>query len=195
MTFSAVDPLELERVRKRVFLALFIALAVVLNAVEYLLPSPLPWFRFGLANILSLTALFLYGIRAAWVVTLSRIMIGSLLLGNLFAPGFLLSLSGGVLATLLMTSAYRLFRPHIGPVGVSVLGALGHAGGQLLIAWLLIIRHPSIWLMLPFFLLFSLISGVINGLAADMLLEFLLKHPAFSRLKKSCRFSTDNHDK
>jgi heptaprenyl diphosphate synthase len=191
MTCSAVDPRELERVRQRVFLALFIALAVALHAVEYLLPSPLPWFRFGLANILSLTALFLYGPRAAWAVTLSRILIGSLLLGTLFAPGFLLSLSGGVLATLLMTGAYRLFRPHIGPVGVSVLGALGHAGGQLLIAWLLIVRHPSLWLMLPLFLLFALISGVINGLAADLLLEFLLQHPAFARLKNSCRFATE----
>lgn len=185
MTSSAVDPVQLEQVRKRVFLALFIALAVSLHAVEYLLPSPLPWFRLGLANILTLTALYLYGIQAAWVVTLSRIMISSLLLGTLFAPGFLLSLSGGLLATLLMTAAFRFLRPSIGPVGVSVFGALGHAAGQLLIAWLLIVRHPSIWLMLPFFLLFSLISGIINGLAADMLLEFLLKQPAFARFKAS----------
>jgi len=194
MTSSAVDPVQLEQVRQRVFLALFIALAVALHAVEYLLPSPLPWFRFGLSNILTLTALFLYGPRAAWTVTLSRILIGSLLLGTLFSPGFLLSLSGGVLATLLMTSAFSLFRPHIGPVGVSVLGALGHVSGQLLIAWLLIVRHPSIWLMLPFFLLFSLISGIINGVAADMLLEFLLKHPAFARLKKIGREQTQKID-
>lgn len=194
MTSSAVDPVQLEEVRKRVFLALFIALAVSLHAVEYLLPSPLPWFRFGLANILTLTALYLYGARAAWVVTLSRILISSLLLGTLFAPGFLLSLSGGVLATLLMTAAFRLFSPAIGPVGVSVLGAFGHAGGQLLIAWLLIVRHPSIWLMLPFFLLFSLISGIINGLATDMLLEFLLKHPAFAKIKGSCQYATGKND-
>ncbi|HKJ04206.1 MAG TPA: Gx transporter family protein, partial [Geopsychrobacteraceae bacterium] len=81
MTSSVVDPDQLEEVRKRVFLALFIALAVALHAVEYLLPSPLPWFRFGMANILTLTALFLYGPRAAWVLTLCRILVGSLLLG------------------------------------------------------------------------------------------------------------------
>jgi heptaprenyl diphosphate synthase len=52
-----------------------------------------------------------------------------------------------------------------------------------LIAWLLIIRHPSIWMMLPFFLLFSLISGMVNGLTADYLIESLLKHPAFARLR------------
>ena len=63
-----------------------------------------------------------------------------------------------------------------------MLGALGHAGGQLLIAWLLIVKHPSIWMLLPFFLLFALISGMVNGLAADFLIESLFKHPAFARL-------------
>lgn len=86
-----------------------------------------------------------------------------------------------------MSLSFWLWRPKIGPVGVSVLGALGHAGGQLLIAWLLIVRHPSIWNLLPFFLLFSLISGMVNGLAADYLLESLLKHPAFAKLRNMVR--------
>ncbi len=184
MTSSAVDQPDLELVRQRVFLALFIALAVALHTFEALLPNPLPWFRIGLANILALTALFLYGIRALWIVNMARILVGSLLLGNLFSPAFLLSFSGGLLATLLMSLAFWLWRPQIGIVGVSVLGALGHAGGQLLIAWLLIVRHPSIWMMLPFFLLFSLISGMVNGLAADYLRESLLNHPAFERLRQ-----------
>lgn len=184
MTSSAAERPELEQVRRRVFLALFIALAVALHTFEALLPNPLPWFRIGLANILALTALYIYGIRALWIVSLARILVGSLILGTLFSPGFLLSLSGGLLATLLMSLGYWLWQPKIGPVGVSVLGALGHVSGQLLIAWLLIIRHPSIWMLLPFFLLFALISGMVNGLAADLLIKFLLGHPAFVRLRK-----------
>ena len=184
MTSSAAERPDLEQVRRRVFLALFIALAVALHTFEALLPNPLPWFRIGLANILALTALYIYGIRALWIVSLARILVGSLILGTLFSPGFLLSLSGGLLATLLMSLGYWLWQPRIGPVGVSVLGALGHVSGQLLIAWLLIIRHPSIWMLLPFFLLFALISGMVNGLAADLLIKFLLGHPAFVRLRK-----------
>ena len=184
MTSSVAEQAELELVRRRVFLALFIALAVGLHTFEVLLPNPLPWFRIGLANILALTALYLYGIQALWLVSIVRILVGSLLLGNLFSPGFLLSFAGGVSAALLMSLSYCLWRPKIGPVGVSVLGALGHSAGQLLIAWLLIVQHPSIWMMLPFFLLFSLISGIVSGLAADYLLEALLKHPAFERLHK-----------
>lgn len=184
MTLSAVDPQELEQVRRRVFLALFVALAVALHTVEVLLPNPLPWFRLGLANILALTALFSYGIQALWIVSMSRILIGSLLFGSLFSPGFLLSLGGGIAATSLMSVGYWLWKTKIGPVGVSVLGALGHVTGQLLIAWLVVIRHPSIWMLLPLFLLFALISGIVNGLAADYLLASLYKHAAFSGLKE-----------
>lgn len=191
MTSSVVDPLELEQVRRRVLLALFVALAVALHTVEVLLPNPIPWFRIGLANILALAALFSYGIQALWIVSISRILIGSLLLGSLFSPGFLLSLGGGIVANTLMSIGYKLWQGRIGPVGVSVLGALGHVTGQLLIAWLVVIRHPSIWMLLPFFLLFALISGIVNGLAADYLLGLLYKHPAFSGLKWKATASND----
>ncbi len=180
MTSSAVDPAELERVRRRIYLALFIALAVALHTLEALLPSPAPWFRLGFANILTLTALFLYGGRAAWSVTLARIAVGSLFLGTLFSPGFLLSLAGGVAAVAIMTGARAVAGRHLGPVGISALGAVGHAGGQMLIAWLLLIRHDGIWILFPYLLLFSLGTGIANGIAADLLLELLRAHPAFA---------------
>jgi heptaprenyl diphosphate synthase len=183
MTSSAVEAAELARIRRRIFLALFVALAVALHTLEALLPSPAPWFRLGFANILALAALFLYGGRAAWIVTLARIGVGSLFLGNLFSPGFLLSLSGGILSTALMTTSQRTFGRLIGPVGVSVLGAAGHAFGQMLVAWLVLIRHDGLWNLFPFFLLFALGTGIANGVAADLLLELLRGHPAFEQGK------------
>ncbi len=184
MISSAADERNLAQIRQRVFMALFIALAVGLHTFEALLPNPLPWFRIGLANILALTALMLYGLRAMWVLTLSRIFIGSLLLGNLLGPGFLLSLAGGIGASILMSVGALLLRRGIGPVGLSVLGASGHVGGQLLIAGLVVVQHASIWLLLPVFLLFALVSGVLNGLAADLLVDYLLQHPAFASCRK-----------
>jgi heptaprenyl diphosphate synthase len=182
---SSVDKQEtLEQTRQRVFMALFIALAVGLHTFEALLPNPLPWFRIGLANILALTALSFYGLRAMWVLSLSRIFIGSLLIGNLFGPGFLLSFFGGVGACLLMSAGVLLLNRGIGLAGLSILGAAGHICGQLLIASLVVVQHQSIWLLLPAFLLFALISGIINGLAADLLVDYLLPHPAFSACRK-----------
>lgn len=184
MISSAVDPPDLAATRQRIFLALFIALAVAVNTLETLLPSPAPWFRLGLANLFAVTALFLYGARAAWIVTLARIGIAALLLGRLFSPGFLLALCGGAAATSLMTGAKALCGRHLGPVGASALGASGHAAGQMVMAWLVLLRHDGLWLLFPFLLLFSLFAGIANGLAADLLLEFLCRQPAFSGRKK-----------
>lgn len=189
MTSSAAEPDSLEVVRRRVYLALFVALAIAVHTFEALLPTPLPWFRLGLANILGLVALFSYGVAALWTLSLLRVVLGSLLLGGLFGPGFLLSFGGTLLACTLMSGAYRLWQGRVGPVSVSVLGALGHVCGQLLVAWLVVVRHPAIWRLLPFFLLFALISGIINGLAAHYLLGQLVRRPAFSDLLQRQSFS------
>ncbi len=193
MISSAADSQDLEQARQQVFMALFIALAVGLHTFEALLPNPLPWFRIGLANILALVVLNFYGLRAMWTLTLSRIFVGSLLLGNLFGPGFLLSLSGGLTACLFMSAGVVLLRRGIGLVGLSVLGACGHVFGQLLVAEQVVVQHASVWLLLPAFLFFALISGVLNGLAADYLTDYLLRHPAFGNCRKS--FGTNSREK
>lgn len=178
MTCSAADALP--RARRKIFLALFTALAIALHTFEFLLPSPAPWFRLGMANILTLVALFLFDGRAAWTLALTRIGIGSLVLGQLLSPGFFLSLAGGVTATALMTAARRLLPRQLGPIGVSTLGAFGHALGQMTLAWLLLVRHPGLWNLFPYLLLAALLTGIANGLAADLLIGLLRRHPAFA---------------
>jgi heptaprenyl diphosphate synthase len=172
----------LTRARRQIFLALFTALAVALHTMEAFLPTPVPWFRLGLANILSLVALFSYGGRAAWTVNLARIGIGSLILGRLFGPGFWLALAGAALATAAMIAAYRLAGRWLGPIGISVLGAVGHTLGQMTLAWLLLIRHDGLWQLLPVFLLMAAITGVLTGWAAVVLLEQLSTHKAFQHI-------------
>lgn len=180
MISSAVDPLKLAAERRRIFLALFSALAIALHSLEFLLPSPTPWFRLGIANILALVALFLYDAKAAWSVNMVRIIVSSMFLGTFLSPRFFLSLSGGILATAAMTTSRRLAGERIGPVGVSVLGAAGHTLGQLFCAWLLLVRHDGLFYLLPFLLLLAIIGGLVNGLAADYLLEILRQKSPFS---------------
>lgn len=181
MTSSAAERDTLAAVRRRVFLALFIALAVALHTLEALWPSPAPWFRLGLANILTLVALFLYGGSAAWTVSLGRVAIGSLLLGRIFTPGFWLAFGGTVAATVVMTAAHRLAPRRLGPIGVSVLGAAGHALGQMAVAALVLIGHPGLWQLFPVLLLAATIAGLLTGWAAAVLLERLESHEAFRR--------------
>ena len=179
MICSAADQESLVQIRRRVFLALFTALAVALHTLEALWPAPAPWFRLGLANILTLVALFLYGGRAAWSVSLGRVAIGSLLLGRLLTPGFWLALGGALPATALMIIAHRLAPRRLGPIGVSVLGAAGHAFGQMVVAWLMLVRHPGLWRIFPVLLLVAVVTGLLTGWAAAVLLERLESHEAF----------------
>ncbi len=179
MTCSAADPQELARVRRKIFLALFAALAVAVHALEVLMPTPLPWFRLGLANVLTLVALFLYGGRAAWTVSLTRVGLGSLVMGRLFGPGFWLALAGAVCATGVMILAWRWWRRWFGPIGISLLGAVGHVCGQLLIAWLLLVRHAGIWQIFPLFLLMAVLTGLLTGWIAVVLLERLRQYAPF----------------
>lgn len=179
MTCSAAKPVTLAAARRQVFLALFIAVAVMLQLVETLMPSPLPWLRLGLANVMTVAALYLYDERAAWGVSLARVGIGALLLGRIFGPGFWLALGGAIAATSVMIILYRTARQRLSPIGLSVGGAAGHAVGQILVARLLVIRHEAIWQILPLFLLFTIVAGLVTGWLAALLLDTLKKHPAF----------------
>jgi heptaprenyl diphosphate synthase len=179
MTCSAVDAEQLARARRQVFLALFIAVAVTMHALETLLPTPVPWLRIGLANIMTLAALYLFDGRAAWTVSLARVGMGSLMLGRLFSPGFWLALSGTIVATSAMIVVYRLAARRMSPIGISAVGAAGHALGQILAARLLVIQHPAIWKIFPLFLCFTVFAGILTGWLACGLLEQLKQHPAF----------------
>jgi heptaprenyl diphosphate synthase len=185
MTCSAVDTDKLARARRQVFLALFIALAVSLHILESLLPSPVPWLRLGLANVMTLSALYLYDGRAAWTVSLARVGIGALLLGRLFSPGFWLALTGAIIATSVMTFVHRTCGRRLSPIGVSATGAAGHALGQILAARVLIIQHEAIWQIAPLFLFFTVFSGILTGWLATLLLERLSQHPAFEAAGKA----------
>jgi heptaprenyl diphosphate synthase len=158
---------------------MFIAIAVTLHVLETLLPSPVPWLRLGLANIMTLAALYLYGGRAAWTVSLARVGVGALLLGRLFSPGFWLAAAGAIVATSAMIIVYRVAGRRLSPIGVSAIGAAGHALGQILAARLLVIQHAAIWQIFPLFLLFTIFSGILTGWLAAGLLEQLRQHPAF----------------
>jgi len=180
MTCSAVDTVELEKSRRQVFLALFAALAIALHAAETLLPTPLPWFRIGIANILTLTALVLFGPRAAWGVAIIRIGLGSLLLGRFLTPGFFLACGGGLLAVAAMSLAYWWGRRWFSPIGLSILGAVGHVTGQVAVAsWLL--QHTVVWSIYPVLFLIAILTGGVNGFVANGLIASLRRHPAFAK--------------
>lgn len=146
------------------------AAAIGLALVDAVIPSPLPGVKPGLANIVTLVVLVRYGWGAAAWVSGLRVVAGSLLLGQFLAPGFFLAAAGALASLLVLAPVARLPRRWFGPVTASVLAALAHIGGQLLLARLWLIPHDGLWVLLPVFAAAALFFGTINGLIAARLL-------------------------
>ena len=142
---------------------LFIAIATILFSVESLIPIPMPWFRIGLANIITLLVLIWWGFRYASVVLILRILIGSMLIGKLFQPAFFLSLTGGISSLLAMSLAFRLYPKYLGLIGVSVMGAVSHNLAQIILTYFIYIRHSNIFSFIPFYILAAIVTGCFIG--------------------------------
>ena len=136
------------------------ALALALSVTESLFfPSalfPVPGMRMGLANIVTLLSVYLFGALPTMLIVLIRCLVTFAFGGNL--TSFLFSLAGGLLALFAMLllrnlRAFSLF-------GISVGGAAAHNIGQILIACALI-RSWAILSYLPLLLLVSIVTGLL----------------------------------
>jgi heptaprenyl diphosphate synthase len=156
--------------RRSAYLGVLVAMAVALNVLERSLPSPLPWVRLGLANLLTLIAILTVGWRAGFVVTLLRVVIASLLFGGFFGPSFMLSLGGGLTATAVMSLMSRWVWVFYSPLAVSVAGAFAHGFAQVLVLRVVLVRTWEILYLLPWVLLPAVLSGVATGLLANLIL-------------------------
>ena len=93
-------------------MALLTAIALTIFLVEAQLPplAPIPGVKLGLANIVTVWALFALGPLDALLILLARVILGSVFSGQLMA--LLYSLSGGLLCWL-VTSFTLYLSPSI----------------------------------------------------------------------------------
>ena len=176
--------MKIEALRYKVYLSLLASLAIVIHTLEAAFPTPFPWMKFGLANIITLAAIVLFGLRAGMTVTLLRVFVGSIVTGTFLTPAFLLALSGGVASTLVLAAAFRWLTPFFSIIGISIIGAYTHTLIQVLVAYLVLVRHFQIFLLLPLFLTFSLLAGLLSGIGAEFLVRHLRETPAIRVLRE-----------
>ena len=162
----------MKRVQKLTLFAMLCALAIVFHYVESMvvIPLPVPGFRLGLANILSLIALYYFDARALFTIGIVRVLFASLLSGMLFATSFWLSLAGMLLSALAMTIARR--RSYSRIYGVSVLGSAAHCVAQVMVVtW--IYQQFFMQALLPILVALSIPTGLLIAMLADQVLKRL----------------------
>ena len=150
--------------------AVLAALALGLSTLEGLFPIsllvPLPGVKLGLANIVTVFALYQLGAGAALAILLTRCLLGGLFAGNLSA--MLFSVLGGLTAMLVMIFLRRL--PKLSVYGVSIGGAAAHNIGQMAAA-VITLGSTMVLGYLPFLLAVSLFTGALTGFITALLLR------------------------
>ncbi len=148
------------RAKKLTRMALLTAIALAIFTVEAQipLPIPVPGIKLGLANVVTVAALYWMGAGPALG------LLGCLATGQVMAIFY--SLAGGVLSWLVMLP----MRHVVGPRQIwalSIVAAMAHNVGQILAAMVLT-GTPQIVVYLPILLFSGMLTGLFTGIAAQL---------------------------
>jgi heptaprenyl diphosphate synthase len=157
---------------KIVRLAIFLALGIVLNIVESLIPIPIavPGIRLGLANTMGLIVLYFYSPKEYIAIGFLRVFFVALLRTGIGSVAFILSLSGWLISTLVTLLIYYLKKASI--YGLSIISALFHQVGQIFMV-MIIYQLPEMINYLPVLLITGGISGALVGFITSKILALL----------------------
>lgn len=157
------------RVRFITRTGLLIAVAFILSYIESLLPTftGVPGVKAGLANIVSMVALYLFGPFEAVAVVPVRIVLSGLTFSGLFS--MIYSLAGAALSLSVMILLSR--SKHFSILAVSITGGVLHNLGQLLVA--VFVVGDAILYYLPVLIFSGAVAGAIVGLACALLCHYL----------------------
>jgi heptaprenyl diphosphate synthase len=166
----------MKKSKKIAVFALCVALAFVLSFLETLIPTNIgvPGVKIGLANMVVLAALYLLDKRAAFAISMIRILISGLLFSGVFS--LLYSFTGGILSFLVMLLAMKSEKLSI--LGVSVLGGAVHNIGQIIVA-AIVMQTPRIVYYLPVLLISGALAGIVVGIVSKIVVERLIKIDKF----------------
>ena len=152
------------------------SLALIFSYVEAIIPfnAGIPGVKLGIANIVTVIALYKLSIKHAAIVSFIRIIVAGFLFSGLF--GAIYSLAGAAVSLIGMIFLKKTGKFSI--AGVSMAGGVLHNLGQLLVASFLI-KDLRIFFYFPILLFSGLASGIAIGIAATLIMRVLPKNLHF----------------
>lgn len=157
------------KTKKLTAMALLTAVALIIFVVEAQIPAlvPIPGIKLGLANIITVFAVFTFGSWEAALILAVRVFLGAVFAGNFST--ILYSAAGGALA-ILTTILLKRFLTLKQLWVAGALGAIAHSVGQMTVA-VLITQTPGLLIYLPVMIVCSVITGTFTGLCAQYLVK------------------------
>ncbi len=158
-----------DRTKRTALLGMVTSVALVLAYLEAILPpisTAVPGIKMGLPNLAIIFVLYRFGLKDAAVVSALRLFIVALLFGNVMTLAY--STAGAVLSLALMGILKKTDK--FSTVGVSVVGAVMHNLGQILVAIFLFETVQLGYYMIVLAVTGS-IAGILIGVGASILLK------------------------
>lgn len=149
-------------------LALLTTIALIIFIVELRVPNlvPIPGVKLGLANIVTVYAMYHCTANETMMIVFARILLGSIFGGNISAifyslGGAMLCLAGMLLLRCVIDEKYIWI--------CSILGAVLHNIGQIAVA-VVMMKTTAVISYLPFLLVSGCIAGAFTGVCAQILI-------------------------
>lgn len=144
-----------------------VALIIFMVEAQIPVPVPVPGIKLGLANIVTVFAVWAMGPWQGVGILAVRVFLGAVFSGN-FGTIFY-SAAGGALAILTAIGLKRLLKQNqIWVAGC--LGAVAHSVGQM-IAAVALTATPGLLLYLPVMIACGIVTGGFTGLCAQLLVN------------------------
>lgn len=161
------------KVKRLTELSVLTTVALIIFVVELQIPNPfpIPGIKLGLANIITVYAVYRYKPYEAAAITVVRLILGAVFAGNFAA--LIYSASGAALCLIGMLILRRFIdEKHIWIS--SVFGAILHNTGQMAAA-LIITQTPQLLAYYPFLMVSGCLAGAFTGLCAQIVISRLKK--------------------
>ncbi len=151
----------MEKKNKVAYLGVLTALALIFSYVESLIPVyfAVPGIKLGLANVVVVLVLYQMGVKEAYLVSTVRVILAGFMFGNLMS--ILFSLAGCSLSIFAMYFIYK--KPSFSVIGVSVIGAVFHNLGQVIVA-MIIVESFSVMYYFAVLMVSGVVTGIIIGI-------------------------------
>ena len=156
--------------------AMLTATALIIFVFEAQLPplTSIPGIKMGLANIITVYAVFALSPADAAGILLCRVLLGAAVAGNLST--LMYSAAGGAMCLISMLPLRRVLTARQ-IWAASVAGAAAHNLGQMAVA-VAITRTPALLAQLPVLMVSGIVAGLFTGLCAQALINRLIAKAA-----------------
>ena len=147
-------------------LGILLSIAILVGYIEVLFPLPIVGMKLGVANVVVLIVMYKYSNIKALIISLLRVGVIGVLFGNIYSLSF--AIVGAVFSYIIMVILKA--NKKLSTTFVSVMGAIFHIIGQIVVAYL-IIDHVVIFYYLPILLIAGIVTGYLVGILAKKLID------------------------